>query len=146
MQSAQLANVATDLVSRAEEVNGVLYVAHQVPDGTPADGIRQLALDIRGQISAERPGVVVAAGVPSDRPAIVVVLNDAARSRGLRAGELIRTATAALGGRGGGRDDIAQGGGAALGDQAAQALTEAFGAVRGVIGGISGIAPGGSVT
>jgi alanyl-tRNA synthetase len=146
MQSAQLANVATDLVSRAEEVNGVLYVAHQVPDGTPADGIRKLALDIRGQISAERPGVVVAAGVPSDRPAIVVVLNDAARSRGLRAGELIRTATAALGGRGGGRDDIAQGGGAALGDQAPQALTEAFGAVRGVIGGISGIAPAGSVT
>jgi alanyl-tRNA synthetase len=143
MQSAQLATAASDLVSRAEEVNGVLYVAHQVPDGTPADGIRKLALDIRGQIAAERPGVVVAAGVPSDRPAIVVALNDAARARGLKAGELIRTATAAIGGRGGGRDDIAQGGGAALGDQAAQALTEAFGAVRGVIG---GIAPAGSVT
>ncbi|HEX7993322.1 MAG TPA: alanine--tRNA ligase [Streptosporangiaceae bacterium] len=143
MQSAQLANAASDLVSRAEEVNGVLYVAHQVPDGTPADGIRKLALDIRGQIPAERPGVVVAAGVPSDRPAIVVVLNDAARARGLKAGELIRTATAAIGGKGGGRDDIAQGGGAALGDQAAQALTEAFGAVRGVIG---GNAPAGSVT
>ncbi len=115
MQSAQLANVASDLVARAEDVNGVLYVAHQVPDGTPADGIRKLALDIRGQIPPDRPGVVVTAGVPSDRPAIVVTLNDAARARGLKAGELIGIATAALGGRGGGRDDIAQGGGAALG-------------------------------
>ncbi|MDR2987750.1 MAG: alanine--tRNA ligase [Nocardiopsaceae bacterium] len=136
MQSAQLANVASDLVSRAEEVNGVLYVAHQVPDGTPADGIRKLALDIRGQVAPERPAVVVTAGVPSDRPAIVVTVNDAARARGLKAGDLIRTATAALGGRGGGRDDVAQGGGAALGEQAGEALTGAFGAVRGIIGGI----------
>jgi alanyl-tRNA synthetase len=143
LQSAQLASVASDLASRAEELNGVLYVAHQVPDGTAADGIRKLALDVRGQIAPERAGVVVTAGVPSDRPAIVVALNDAARARGLKAGELIRTATAAIGGRGGGRDDIAQGGGAALGDQAAQALTESFGAVRGIIG---GIAPAGSVT
>ncbi|MGN6795576.1 MAG: alanine--tRNA ligase [Streptosporangiaceae bacterium] len=143
MQSAQLANVASDLVANAEELNGVLYVAHQAPDGTPPDGIRKLALDIRGLIPSERPGVVVTAGVPSDRPAIVVALNDAARARGLKAGELIGTATATLGGRGGGRDDIAQGGGAALGDQSAQALTEAFGAVRGIIG---GIAPAGSVT
>jgi alanyl-tRNA synthetase len=143
MQSAQLANVAADLVARAEDVNGVLYVAHQVPDGTPVDGIRKLALDVRGQIPPERAGVVVTAGVPADRPAIVVALNDAARARGLRAGELIRTATAVLGGRGGGRDDIAQGGGAALGEQSAQALAEAFGAVR---GGIGGIGPAGSVT
>ncbi len=143
MQSAQLANVASDLVSRADDVNGVLYVAHQVPDGTPVDGIRKLALDIRGQIPPDRAGAVVTAGVPADRPAIVVALNDAARARGLRAGELIRIATAALGGRGGGRDDIAQGGGAAVGTQAGQALSEAFGAVRGVIGGIG---PAGSVT
>jgi alanyl-tRNA synthetase len=143
MRSAQLANLATDLVARSEDVNGVLYVTHQVADGSPVDGIRKLALDIRGQIPPGLAGVVVTAGVPADRPAIVVVLNDAARARGLRAGELIRTATAVLGGRGGGRDDIAQGGGAALGEQAAQALTEAFGAVRGVIGGMG---PAGSVT
>ena len=143
MQSAQLANVASDLVARADDVNGVLYVAHQVPDGTAVDGIRKLALDVRGQIPPERAGVVVTAGVPADRPAIVVALNDAARARGLRAGELIRTATAVLGGRGGGRDDVAQGGGAALGAQSAQTLAEAFGAVRGVI---DGIGPAGSVT
>ncbi|HEX9034940.1 MAG TPA: alanine--tRNA ligase [Streptosporangiaceae bacterium] len=133
MQSAQLANVSSDLVARAEDVNGIVFVAHQVPDGTPADGIRKLALDIRGQIAPDRPGVVVTAGVPADRPAVVIALNDAARARGLAAGALIGTATAVLGGRGGGRDDIAQGGGAELGPNATRALTDAFGAVRDVL-------------
>jgi len=137
MRSARLAGMASDLVARAVEVNGITYVAHRLPDGTPADGIRKLALDIRGQMPAERPGVVVTAGMPADRPAVVVAVNEAARARGLAAGALIGAATAALGGRGGGRDDIAQGGGAPLGPDAARAISDAFGAVRGVIDGIS---------
>jgi alanyl-tRNA synthetase len=143
MQSAQLANVAADLAARATDVNGVAFVAHRVPEGTPADAIRKLALDVRGQVAADRPAVVVIAGVPSDRSAVVVALNDAARSRGLAAGELIGTATAVLGGRGGGRADIAQGGGAALGEQTGRAIAEAFDAVRAVI---DGIGPSVSVT
>ncbi len=137
MQSAQLANVASDLVAHADDVGGVAYVAHRVPDGTPADGIRKLALDIRGQIPAGRPGVVVTAGVPADRPSVVIAVTDAARAAGLTAGALIGPATSVLGGRGGGRDDIAQGGGAALGAETSQALAEAFDAVRAVINGIS---------
>jgi alanyl-tRNA synthetase len=146
IQSAQLANIAADLAAGAADVNGVLFVAHQAPDGTPADGVRKLALDIRGQIPADRAGVVVTASVPADRPAIVIALNDAARGRGLAAGTLIGTATAVLGGRGGGRDDIAQGGGAALGPQAAQTITEAFSAVRDSIRVIGGNGPSSSVT
>jgi alanyl-tRNA synthetase len=137
MQSAQIADLASDLVGRADHVGGVTYVAHQVPDGTPVDGIRKLALDIRGQIPPGQPGVVVTAGVPADRPAVVVALNDAARELGLAAGALIGTATGVLGGRGGGRDDIAQGGGAVLGARTPEALAEAFDAVRGVIDDIS---------
>jgi len=43
--------------------------------------------------------------------------------RGLSAGELVKIATAALGGRGGGKDDLAQGGGT-NGAGADQALTD----------------------
>jgi alanyl-tRNA synthetase len=118
-------------------------VAHRVPDGTAADGIRKLALDVRGQLPASRPGVVVIAGIPADRPAVVVAVTDAAQARGLAAGQLVLTATAVLGGRGGGRDDLAQGGGAELGSQAAQLLAESFGAVRAVIDGVDAA---GSVT
>jgi alanyl-tRNA synthetase len=135
-QSAQLANVASGLAGQAADVAGVAYVAHQLPDGSPPDAIRKLALDVRGQLPADRPVVVVTVGVPADRPAVVIAVNDAARARGLKAGALIGTATAVLGGRGGGRDDIAQGGGAAMGPQAGQALVEAFSAVKAVIAGI----------
>jgi alanyl-tRNA synthetase len=142
-QSARLANVATELAAAAANVNGVAYVAHQAPDGTAADGIRKLALDVRGQLPADRPGVVVIASVPAERPAVVVAVTDQARARGLAAGSLIVTATGVLGGRGGGRDDVAQGGGAELGDAAARLIAEAFGAVQAVI---EGVGAAGSVT
>ncbi len=133
VQAKQLANIAADLAGRAADVGGVVYVAYRLPDGTAADGVRKLALDVRGQFTPSRPGVVVAVAVTNDRPSVVVAVNDAARARGLAAGRLIATATAALGGRGGGRDDIAQGGGATLGDGADQVIRESFGAVQAVI-------------
>jgi alanyl-tRNA synthetase len=73
------------------------------------------------------------AGLPADRPTVVITVNEAARARGLAAGALVRTAAAILGGGGGGRDDIAQGGGAPLGDNTARAIEDAFGAVRAVV-------------
>jgi alanyl-tRNA synthetase len=104
-----------------------------VPDGTPADGIRKVALDVRGRLAPERPGVVVVAGIPADRPTVVVAVNDAARARGIKAGALVLTAAGALGGRGGGKDDVAQGGGAPLGDEAAAKIGESFRVVASAI-------------
>ena len=80
LQSAALLGNAGDLAGGAQDVAGASYVAYQVPDGTPADGIRKVALDVRGRLAADRPGVVVVAGVPADRPTVVVALNDAARA------------------------------------------------------------------
>jgi alanyl-tRNA synthetase len=77
--------------------------------------------------------VVVVAGVPSDRPTVVVAVNDAARARGIKAGTLVVAATGALGGRGGGKDDIAQGGGAPLGAGTASAIAESFRVVASAI-------------
>ncbi len=111
----------------------VALVTHQVPDGTAADDIRKLALDVRGRLPQQRAAAVVIAGVPADRPAVVVAVNEPARALGLAAGALVRSAAQALGGGGGGRDDIAQGGGAPQGDRAAQAIAEAFDAVRAVV-------------
>jgi alanyl-tRNA synthetase len=41
----------------------------------------------------------------------VVATNEAARARGLSANTLVRAAASAVAGRGGGKDDVAQGGG-----------------------------------
>ena len=45
------------------------------------------------------------------RPLTVIATNEAARERGLKAGDLVRTAAKTLGGGGGGKPDVAQGGG-----------------------------------
>jgi alanyl-tRNA synthetase len=80
----------------------------------------------------------VVTGVPADRPTVVVAVNEAARARGLAAGALVLTAAGPLGGRGGGRDDVAQGGGAPLGDGAEQAIEASFAAVGSAIRDIMG--------
>ena len=133
LRSAQLLGGAAELAGRAEDVHGAAFVAHRVPDGVAADGIRKVALDIRGRMAADRPGVVAAIGVSDGRPTVVVAVNEAGRAGGLRAGALVLAAAGALGGRGGGKDDVAQGGGAPLGDQADDVISGAFSAVRATI-------------
>jgi alanyl-tRNA synthetase len=130
VRSAQLLEAAGGLAASPEDVGGVAFVAHRVPDGTDADGLRKLALDVRGRMAAQRPAVVMVVGVPSDRPVVVLAVNDAARDKGLAAGKLVGVAARALGGGGGGKPDVAQGGGAPLGDRGPAVIDVAFGAVR----------------
>jgi alanyl-tRNA synthetase len=133
LQSAQLLGVSGDLAAGAEDIGGVMFVAHQVPAGTSADQIRALALDVRGRLPAGRPAVVVVAGVPADRPAVTVAVSEGARELGLTAGSLVKAVASHLGGGGGGRDDVAQGGGAPRGDNASAAIEEAFSVARTVV-------------
>ncbi|GGS77508.1 alanine--tRNA ligase [Planobispora rosea] len=125
LRSAQVLAVAGELAAGARDVHGVSAVTHRAPDGTSADDLRKLALDVRGRFPADRAAVVVVAGVPADRPVVVAVVNDAGRTRGLKAGSLVGVAAKALGGGGGGKDDIAQGGGARP-----EAIGDALGAVE----------------
>jgi alanyl-tRNA synthetase len=106
-----LLSAAGDLAARAEDVSGVAFVGHRA-DGAGAADVRRLALDVRGRIPGDRPGVVAVVGAVDGKPSVVVALNDEARSLGLSANALVRAAATRLGGRGGGKDDVAQGGGA----------------------------------
>ena len=67
-------------------------VTHRAPDGTTADDMRKLALDVRGRLGGTGRAVVAIAGVPSDRPVVVVAVNEEARQAGLKAGELVGVA------------------------------------------------------
>ncbi len=101
---------AAAFAAAARDVFGFLYAGVEAPAGTAAGLVRQLALDIRGRLPADRPAaVLVAAG--GDRVSLVAAVNEAARARGLSANDLLRTAAVAVDGKGGGRDDVAQGGG-----------------------------------
>jgi alanyl-tRNA synthetase len=65
-------------------------------------------------------------GSAAGKPSVVVAVNDEARSRGLSANALVKVASSALGGSGGGKDDVAQGGGASVtgADQALRDVRE----------------------
>ncbi|HZG02407.1 MAG TPA: alanine--tRNA ligase [Streptomyces sp.] len=102
---------AAGLADSARDVHGVAFVGARVPDGTTADDLRKLVLDVRGRIRGGRPAVVALFTVANGRPLTVIATNDAARDRGLKAGDLVRTAARTLGGGGGGKPDVAQGGG-----------------------------------
>jgi alanyl-tRNA synthetase len=107
---AQLLAGGADLAAQAWDVNGVSVVAHRV-DGAGGGDVRTLAMDVRGRLDASRPGAVVVAGVQDGKVAVVAAVNDLARERGVSANELVRAVGSLIGGKGGGKDDVAQGGG-----------------------------------
>lgn len=118
-RAEKVLQAAAGLVDNAKDVRGVALVTGQVPDGTGADDLRKLVLDVRGRIQGDRPAVVALFTTANGRPLTVIATNEAARERGLKAGDLVRTAAKTLGGGGGGKPDVAQGGGqnaAAIGD------------------------------
>ena len=74
--------------------------------------------------------MVAIVGVPTDKPVVVIAVNEAGRGSGLSAGSLVGTAARALGGNGGGKPDVAQGGGLPISDSHPGVIDEAFEAVR----------------
>ncbi|GAA2554623.1 alanine--tRNA ligase [Pseudonocardia hydrocarbonoxydans] len=99
------------LADGAEDVGGVALVAVAAPDGLGGNDLRALASDVRGRLGS-RPGVVALFSGDGEKVAFVVATTAAARDAGLAAGKLIGAFAPAVGGRGGGKPDLAQGGGA----------------------------------
>jgi alanyl-tRNA synthetase len=106
----QLLAAGGELAAKAEDLNGVSFVGHEAAGAGGGDA-RTLALDIRNRMPGDRPGVAAVIGSANDKPSVVVAVNDAGRSVGISANTLVRAASEVLGGKGGGKDDVAQGGG-----------------------------------
>ncbi len=99
------------IAETAQDVAGVNVVTSVVADAGSADDLRTLALDIRQRLGDAKPTVVALAADTGGRPSVVIATNGPARDAGLRAGDLVKVATSVLGGGGGGKPDLAQGGG-----------------------------------
>jgi alanyl-tRNA synthetase len=99
------------LAASANDVAGVAVVAAEIPGSLGGPELRTLALDVRGRLDPGRPGVVALVSRTDGKVAFVVATNEDARVRGISAGEVVRAMAPPVGGRGGGRDDVAQGGG-----------------------------------
>lgn len=117
---------AGKLLENAQTIGAVRVLAHDAGE-LDANGVRELALDLRSRFGSEA-AVVAVAGVSNGRPVILVATTEGARAAGVKAGALVRVAAGVLGGGGGGKDDIAQGGG-----QDASKIGAALDAVRDAI-------------
>ncbi len=109
-EARALLEQAPQLVDSARVVNGYRLVTASVGAVSGADDLRSLALHVRERLGSDA-AVVALGGVAAGRPVVIVATNDAARSRGARAGVIAKSVAGVLGGGGGGRDDVAQGGG-----------------------------------
>ena len=96
------------LLAAASRVGPYELAARQLTD-VGAEDLRTLALETRTAFGG-RAGVVALVGGTA-KPVLIVATTAAARGYGAKAGALVAIGAPRLGGRGGGRDDLAQGGG-----------------------------------
>ncbi len=104
---AKAASSATsDLATAAVEVAGVRVLASRL-EGFDAKALRDAVDRLKQQLGDT---VIVLAGTAEGKAALVAGVNGAATGR-VKAGELLSHVAGQIGGRGGGRPDLAQGGG-----------------------------------
>ena len=106
LQRRQAAAKSSELAQGAREVNGVKVLAARHESGDP-EAMRELADKLRDQLKS---GIVVLGGEKDGKATLLVaVTSDLVRK--YRAGDLVKELSKTLGGRGGGKPDLAQAGG-----------------------------------
>lgn len=129
--AAVLASAAT-LADSAEQVGDGLLVAGQAPDGVSAADLRSLATDVRGRLGGKN-AVVALFAADGGSVNFVVAATPAAVDGGRSAGALVAGFLPAIDGRGGGRPELAQGGGSKP-DGIPAAIQALKGALKGSVG------------
>jgi alanyl-tRNA synthetase len=112
-----------DLLSNVREVAGIKVLSSRADVGDPK-ALREVADQLRDKIKS---GVVVLGGVSDGKVALVAAVTPDLVGR-VQAGKIIAQIAAIVGGKGGGRPDLAQAGGSDAGK-----LDEALQAVYGLI-------------
>ena len=126
LQSAALATRIPALIADAKSIGSNTVVATNLGVVESVDDLRAIATQVRERAGASSVAAIF--GEISGKPMVVVAVGSAAQTSGVKAGALVKAASAVLGGGGGGKDDIAQGGGANL-----AAIPQAIDAITGAI-------------
>ncbi len=100
---------ADEILSSAKDVSGVALITAQ-KEGATVEMLRNLCDEIKNKY-AENPVVIVLSNFADDKITFLASANKAAVAKGAHAGNIIREVTKAAGGSGGGKPDMAQGGG-----------------------------------
>jgi alanyl-tRNA synthetase len=122
LKSKAASAAGDDLASSALDVGGVKVLAARL-DGLDGKALLALVDQLKNKLGS---AVILLGGVLDDKVVLVAGVTQDLTGR-FKAGELMKQAAAAVGGKGGGRPDMAQGGGIEpAGLDGALALAEAF--------------------
>ncbi len=106
LKAKQAAGATADLGASAVEVNGIKILAARL-EGFDAKALRDAIDRLKQQLG---DAVIVLAGAQDGKAALVAGVNGSAMGK-VKAGELLSHIASQTGGKGGGRPDLAQGGG-----------------------------------
>ena len=98
---------AADLAAQAADVDGAKVLTSALPPTDPKS-LPDLADRLKGQLG---DSAVVLGTANEGRVALIVAVSPALVERGVKAGQIVKTAAQVVGGGGGGRDTMAQAGG-----------------------------------
>ncbi|MFF7707893.1 alanine--tRNA ligase [Pseudomonas sp. NPDC007930] len=122
LQAKAASAAGDDLSGQALEVKGVKVLATRL-DGVDGKGLLALVDQLKNKLGQ---GVILLGGVHEDKVVLVAGVTKDLSAK-VKAGDLMKQAAAAVGGKGGGRPDMAQGGGVDAGAlDAALALAVPF--------------------
>jgi alanyl-tRNA synthetase len=106
LESRLKAGQADDIMSQVQEIDGIKLLAAEV-DSADGKGLREMADKLRDKLGSG----VVAIGCPHEGKVNLLVAVTADLTGELHAGKLVSAMAEKVGGRGGGRPDLAQAGG-----------------------------------
>lgn len=107
VRAQMAAGKASDVMAGKKEVDGVSIISAQV-DGMSVGDLRNMGDSLRDKMEC---GVVVLASNCDEKITFLAMATKPAVGRGVHAGNIIREVTKTAGGSGGGKPDMAQGGG-----------------------------------
>ena len=112
LHKAQLMSQTAEMIQGASEVNGFTVVSVKLPNGVNGGDLRTLASDIKNRLGDVAGIVALASENEGGKLPFIVGATKAANERGVKAGDLVKTISGYVDGKGGGKPDMAQGSGA----------------------------------
>ena len=110
-RSAQLTSNVEGVIGEGRDYGPFRLWTYRAPDGLTANDLRELAVRGRAAARPDRGVIMIGATLTEGRLALVSVVNPRAQELGVSAKDVLQAALPPIDGRGGGKDDIAQGGG-----------------------------------
>jgi alanyl-tRNA synthetase len=111
VRSAQLTASVDGIIGEGRDVGPVRLWDFVAPEGTTANDLREMLAKIKGRGHPRIPIVVIGAAVADGKVALIAGASPQAIELGITANVALQAALPSVEGRGGGKEEMAQGGG-----------------------------------